>query len=174
MCSSVLIGNSAQENAVPQTNRPGPEREPCSSTHPHTRSFLPFTAVQDTRESAYFSLLFLIQYSWNTPAVLLVSTFHSAPLQSCPDVPWPWPYMNSTTDSCACSNLRNYDTVFDSFSSSHFCPHVWLFWQFMAALQHPQITSPACCAKLSSWQESFHFALMLKSFCSICTRTRLL
>lgn len=147
-------------------------RGSCALVHIPILALSFLLLLSRTPENQPIFLPFLIQYSWNTPAMLLVSTFHSASLQSCTDVPWPWPYVNSTTESCACSNLRNYDTVFDSFSSSHFCPHIWLFWQFMAALQHPQITSPACCAKLSSWQESFHFALLLKSFCSICTRTR--
>lgn len=130
MCSSVLNGNSAQENTVPQTDRAGPKREVCSSRCPHAVSFPAFTAVQDITESAYFSLLFLVQSSWNTITVLMVSVFHSASLQSCRDAPWLWPCVNSTTASCASSNLRNCNTVFNTSSSSQFCRHLRLSWVY--------------------------------------------
>lgn len=115
---------------MPQTDGAGPERELCSSRCPHAVSFPAFTAVQDTTELAYFSLLFLVQSCRNTIAVLLVSMFHLASLQSHRDAPWLC--VNSTTGSCACSNLTNYDMVFDTSSSLHVCPHLWLSWQFMA------------------------------------------
>lgn len=84
MCSSVFCGNSAQENTVPQTNRASTGRELCYSRHPHPVSLPAFTGVQDNKEPAFFSLLFLVQ-SWNTIAVLMESMLHSASLQSCRD-----------------------------------------------------------------------------------------
>lgn len=174
MCSSVLNGNSAQENTVSQTGRAGTEREPCSSRCPHAISYPAFTGVWDTTESAYFSLLFLVQSSWNPVAVLMVNIFHSASLPSCRDSPWLWPCVNCTTGSCTCSNWGNYSTVFDTSSSMHFCPHLQLSRQFMAELQGPWTTNLAHHAKLSNQQESFHLAPLLKNFCSICTRTTLL
>lgn len=173
MCSSVLNGNSAQENTVSQTGRAGTEKELCSSRCPHTISYPAFTGVWDTTESAYFSLLFLVQSSWNPVAVLMVNVFHWPPSRAA-DSPWLWPSVNSTTGSCACSNWRNYNTVFDTSSAMHFCPHLQLSRQFMAELQGPWTTNVASHAKLSNQQESFRLAPLLKNFCSICTRTTLL